>query len=452
MKYHRLYHLNMPKNEAFNLLTCPSYLPRLFPAWSEFEVKNKPVLKKGEDIVVQLKTGPITSDWALRIEDFTMGSELFLKAQKSPFKLWEQYWRLKTAQTNQTAFAVDVRLKPKKSLYKININSMLKLLERNGVFRELRMNKDYEIKNKYPCEKPLKIVISGSHGLIGSELKHMLEGFDHEVFTLVRRKPILDHEIFWDIDKKFIELDKLEGMDAIIHLAGENIAEKRWTEKRKKELLENRTSAGKLIAESILKLNKKPKTYICASAIGYYTGLKEQQITETAPEGKGFATDLVKAIEEQASKVENAGIRTILPRFGAVLSPKGGALPKLIRPTQLGGAGPLGDGKQIFSWISIDDAVYALYHCLMTENVYGPVNVVAPSTPTQLQFIQHLAAILKRPCFLPMPSFIARLLFGQMAEELLLTGMDVVPEKLIDSGYEFMHSTPRDALHWVLGK
>lgn len=452
MKYHRLYHLDIPKQEAFDWLTNKRYLPRLFPYWTDFKLHNDPILKKNTAIEASLIAGFRHTDWHMKIVDFKMGEELFLRADKCPLKLWEQYWRLKKAENNNTAWSVDIQLEQKKGLLALSTKEMLRILERNGLFRETRLNKDYSILKKYPFTKPKRIVISGSHGLIGSQLKSFLEGIGHDVFTLVRHQPKDKSEIYWNGKTKSIEAHKLENMDAIIHLAGKNIAKKRWTTKRKAVLTKNRRDYGRLLAETITKLNHPPKVYICASAVGFYTGNTGPNVTEQAPLGKGFSAELVQVIEQEAQKVYDAGIRTVVPRFGAVLSPNGGALPKLTLPTLLGGAGPLGSGSQPFSWISIDDAVYGLYHAIMTESLNGPVNFVAPNKCTQFNFMKSLARILKRPCFLPMPAPIATLLFGQMAEELLLTGSYVVPDKLIDSGYEFMHSTPTDALHWVLGK
>lgn len=452
MKYHRLYHLNMPKSEAFDWLTNKRYIARLFPYWADFKLNNQPVLQKNTAIEATLKTGFRYTDWHMNIVDFKMGEELYMSAVQCPLKLWEQYWRLKKAENNETAWSVDIQLEQKSALFSLSTKSMLKILERNGVFRETRINKDYEVLRKYPSSKPKRIVISGSNGLIGTQLKNFLEGIGHEVFTLVRHQPKNKHEIYWNGKAQSIEAHKLENMDAVIHLAGKNIAEKRWTTKRKAVLTKNRRDYGRLLAETLPKLAQPPKVYICASAVGYYTGNRNANVTEEAGLGRGFAADLVEVIENEAQKIADAGIRTVIPRLGAVISPNGGALAKLLPPAKLGLAGAMGDGSQPFSWIGIDDAVYGIYHAMMTESLAGPVNFVAPSKCTQLNFTQSLAKVLHRPCFLPMPDIIVQALFGQMGDEILLKGSQIVPDKLLDSGYEFMHSTPTDALHWVLGK
>jgi uncharacterized protein (TIGR01777 family) len=242
----------------------------------------------------------------------------------------------------------------------------------------------------------------------------------------------------------------VSGFDTVIHLAGENIFS-RWTPARKKSILESRELGTAHLASALSQAGVRPRDFICASAVGFYGSRGDEILTEDSPGGKGFAAEICRAWEDASHLAERTGIRTINLRIGLVLSPRGGALEKMLLPFKFGLGGRLGSGKQWLSWIHIDDIVGAIHHVIHHRSIAGPVNMTAPNPVTNADFTRTLAAVLHRPAFLPVPAIGARLAFGEMAEELLLTGQRVVPAKLQSSGYTFRFPDLRGALEDLVG-
>jgi uncharacterized protein (TIGR01777 family) len=298
----------------------------------------------------------------------------------------------------------------------------------------------------------MKVLITGSTGLVGSALCQSLVRSGHEIARLVRESPrSRQPEIFWDPARGTIETEKLEGFDAVVHLAGENIAGGRWTEKQKARILNSRVQGTQLLAESLAKLKAKPKVFVAASAIGYYGDRGEEVLDENSGPGKDmFLVDVCQAWEAATLPASTAGIRVVNLRLGVVLSADGGALAKMLLPFKLGAGGVLGSGKQYMSWIALDDVLGVLTHALQNNELSGPVNAVAPHPVSNYQFTKTLGKVLKRPTILPMPAFAARLVFGQMADELLLASARVVPKKLEEAAYRFQYPELEGALRHVL--
>jgi uncharacterized protein (TIGR01777 family) len=290
----------------------------------------------------------------------------------------------------------------------------------------------------------LRILLSGSHGLIGSHLLSFLKTAQHEVIRLARTQE--KGSIYWDPTRDHFQKEGFEGFDAVVHLAGENIGEGRWTQTKKERLFVSRCRDTWLLSQLLSRLEHPPKTVISASAIGFYGDRKDEILTEKSQKGEGFLSDLSEKWEQATCPIENRGVRVIHPRFGAVLSPSGGMLRKLIPPFKMGLGGRIGSGKQIISWIDIQDVVGALNHILMTDSLSGPVNVVAPNPVSQIEFAQVLANRLHRPALLPLPAWLVKVIFGQMGKELLLASTHVKPEKLLQTGYCFRCSHLSDAI------
>jgi uncharacterized protein len=243
----------------------------------------------------------------------------------------------------------------------------------------------------------------------------------------------------------------VSGFEAVIHLAGESVAG-RWTEAKKKAIRESRVQGTRHLAEALTQTQSRPREFICASAIGYYGNRGDEVLTEASPAGKGFLPEVTREWEAASRIAADAGIRTVNLRFGLVLSPKGGALEKMLTPFRLGLGGKIGSGKQWWSWIHVDDIVGALHHALQTDSLSGPVNVVAPNPVRNEDFTQVLSSVLKRPAWFSVPAFAARLAFGKMAaDELLLSSERVEPARLRDSGYAFRFGELRAALEDLLG-
>jgi uncharacterized protein (TIGR01777 family) len=256
----------------------------------------------------------------------------------------------------------------------------------------------------------------------------------------------------WDPESGRIDNHQLEGFAAVIHLAGENIASGRWTKARKERIRDSRVRGSRVLAEALAKLVRPPQHLLCASAIGYYGDRGEELLTENSQPGTGFLAEVCRDWEEAAQPARAKGIRTTHLRFGVVLSAAGGALAKMLTPFRIGVGGRIGSGHQFMSWITIDDVAAAVRHVLENDTFQGPINVVAPSPVTNLQFTKALGRVLSRPTIFPMPALMARLAFGQMANELLLASQRVQPERLQGSGYAFRHTDLEAALRHLLGR
>jgi uncharacterized protein (TIGR01777 family) len=283
----------------------------------------------------------------------------------------------------------------------------------------------------------MNILITGSTGLIGSELNSLLSKNGHRVKRLVRHSPSGRDEIFWDPARGILDAQSLEGLDAVVHLAGENIASGRWTERKKRRIRESRINGTGLLAQSLSGLFDSPQVLVSISAIGYYGDRGNEQLSEESPAGKGFLPDLCRQWESAAEAAIIRGIRVVIPRVGVVLSPRGGAIARMLPVFRLGLGGRIGSGRQYMSWITLDDLVEAIHHAILTPSLHGPVNAVSPNPVTNADFSRALGRALSRPALFTLPSLAARIAFGQMADETLLSSTRVTPERLTRSGFKF---------------
>ena len=297
----------------------------------------------------------------------------------------------------------------------------------------------------------MKIVISGASGLIGTQLVKRLSTNGHDVVRLVRRTAKAG-EVQWDPKRGVLDPAALAGVDAVIHLSGAGIGDKRWTNSYRKEIMDSRTLSTALLASTIAGMPTKPTVFLSGSAIGIYGARNDEKLTEVSTHGTSFLADVCEQWEQAAKPAIDAGIRTVFLRTGIVLSPKGGALKKLLPLFKLGVGGKFGNGKQWQSWISMDDEVGAIEH-LLTAPVSGAVNLTAPNPVTNAEFTKVLAGVLKRPAIVPVPTFAPKLILGgELADALLFTGQRVIPAALNASGYTFKHSTLESALRSLLSK
>ena len=295
-------------------------------------------------------------------------------------------------------------------------------------------------------------LVSGSSGLIGSALLPLLTASGHRVTRLVRSTPAKHGEIAWNPTAGLLEPSSLEGLEAVVHLAGENIAAGRWTQETLRRIRESRVQGTTLLCKTLARLSRPPNVMICASATGYYGDRGEELLTEESEAGSGFLAALCREWEAAAEPARQKGIRLVHARFGVVLSAAGGALVKMLPPFQMGMGGRLGNGRQYMSWIAIDDVAGAIQHALVNDTVRGAVNVTAPAPATNREFTRALGRVLSRPTIFPVPAFALRLLFGQLADEALLASARVAPAKLLSSGYAFRYAGLEAALRHVLGR
>lgn len=298
----------------------------------------------------------------------------------------------------------------------------------------------------------MKILITGASGLIGQALTTELKAQGHTVVAAVRRQVKSDDEVQWDPAKAVLSPSAFDGVDAVVHLAGAGIGDKRWTSDYKREILESRTLSTALLASTMAALETKPSVFLSGSAIGYYGATQDEKLDETSAQGEGFLADVCAQWEDAAQPAIDAGIRTVFLRTGIVLSKKGGALKKQLPLFKLGLGGRFGNGRHWQSWISINDEVKAIIH-LLTSSLSGPVNLTAPEPVTNAGFASSLGSIVSRPAILPIPSFGPKLLLGgELATALLFTGQRVIPSALTRDGYVFTHQTLDSALRTLLKK
>jgi uncharacterized protein (TIGR01777 family) len=295
---------------------------------------------------------------------------------------------------------------------------------------------------------PGKILVSGSSGLIGAALLPALQSSGYEITRLVRGAASGKGRIGWNPARPLAP-ESVSGFDAVVHLAGESIVG-RWTEAKKRRIRESRVQGTRNLAEALAAAPLRPPLLVSASAIGYYGDRADETLREDSSSGDGFLPEVCREWEVAAEPAAKAGIRTVQMRFGLVLSASGGALQKMLLPFRMGVGGNMGTGRQWWSWVDIDDLVGAVQHVIKTDALQGPVNVVAPTPVRNAEFTKALASVLSRPAIFPMPAFAARLVFGQMGDELLLASQRVEPVKLTASGYVFQKPDLRAALKAIL--
>ena len=297
------------------------------------------------------------------------------------------------------------------------------------------------------------VAVTGASGLVGAALVSSLAAANHRAIALVRRTPRPGENAFrWDPSSGAITPAGPAVADAIVHLAGDSIMGLRWTTEKKRRIRESRTTATRLLVQTLIRLPQPPAVLVCASAIGYYGSRGDEVLTEESRPGTGFLADVAREWEAATAPAIARGIRVVNLRLGVVLSAGGGALAKILTPFRLGLGGVIGDGAQWMSWIALDDTIGAIVHALTTDSLRGPVNAVAPAPVTNAEFTRTLGRVLGRPTLVPLPAFAARLALGEMADELLLASQRVVPARLQASGYAFRHPTLEGAFRAALAR
>ena len=297
----------------------------------------------------------------------------------------------------------------------------------------------------------MTVAVSGSRGLVGAALVPALVARGHRVIRLVRAPGSSSGEtVAWDPFAEVVDLRGLEGVDGVVHLAGENIAARRWTARQKSAIRDSRVVGTRGLAMGLAKLSSPPSVLVCASAIGYYGDRGEEWLQEESRPGQGFLADACQAWEAAADPARARGIRTVHLRFGVILTVRGGALAKMLPPFRFGLGGRLGTGRQYMSWIALEDAVGVIVHALESAALQGPVNAVSPTPVTNQEFTQALGRALRRPTICPVPSLAIRVMFGEMADAVLLSSARVAPTRLTASGYGFRYPALEPALQAIL--
>jgi uncharacterized protein len=436
----------------------PGAIERLSPPWDPLQVVYQSGgIEEGAEVVLKMRAGPLKYNWHARHTAY-QENHLFADEQtRGPFACWKHTHRFTSAGDGNRCLledAIDYRPPLAAATLPLIKGVVNQKLDRIFAYRHLVTAADLALHLKYRDRSRKTVLISGASGLIGARLIPLLTTGGHNVIKLVRRQPVAPNEVFWDPAKNWIDKDSLNkrGIDAVIHLAGENVGTGRWTAAKKEEIVQSREKGTALLVNTMAELKHRPRSFLSASAIGLYGHCQDTALTEADGPGEGFLADVCRRWEASAQNNSCQDIRTVLMRIGVVLTPEGGALQRLILPFSLGLGGRIGSGQQYLSWISIDDALGAIYHLLMEDTISGPVNLVSPAPVTNAMFTQTLAEILSRPTMLPLPARLIQLLFGQMGREVLLTSTRVHPERLLETGYSFRHRKIKASLRHLLGK
>jgi uncharacterized protein (TIGR01777 family) len=428
----------------------PDAFARLNPPWAPVELLERSGgLEVGARTVVRMRFGLFPQTWVAEHTDYEEG-RMFRDAQQSgPFASWVHTHRFLEEAEDQSILedAIEYVL-PMAGLGRTFAGGFTrKALTRVFDYRHQITQLDLQRHAQFASRPRLKVAISGASGLIGSTLKEFLSTGGHEVRPMRR-----------GATGSQIDLTALEGADAIVHLAGAGIAEGRWTNERKGELVKSRIDFTRALVKALGTLSSPPTVLVAASAVGIYGDRGDEVLTEESPIGPGgdkgaaFLAQLCEDWENESRAAETLGIRVVRARMGVVQSAKGGALAKMLAPFRAGAGGPIAGGKQWMSWVGLEDAIGALHHALFTDSVKGPVNVVSPQPVTNGEYGKTLGQVLSRPAIAPLPAFALRAGFGEMADGALLASQRAKPGALEASGYTFVHPVLEDALRFTLGR
>lgn len=448
--------IGVPAKELFRWHASGAAFERLLPPWEKVRVVERTGgIQGGGKAFLEVQQGPILWKWTAVHRDFIPDKQFVDEQVSGPFKKWAHTHQTLENPDGSSLLRDDIDYQaPWGPLGSLLADGYLRhRLERTFTFRHARTRQDLERLHPYAGQKPLRIALTGSAGLVGTALRRFLSCGGHEVWPLVRRIPLEGkREIFWDPVRSAIDRSSLEGMDAVIHLAGENIGAGRWSPKRKEGILQSREQGTRLLVETLAALRNPPKVLLSSSAIGFYGDRGAEVLDEQSPAGHGFLSEVCQAWEAACEPARKAGIRVCHVRTGIVLSPLGGALAKMLPPFWMGGGGVIGSGDQWMSWISLEDLVGIFHFLIHSKDIEGPVNATAPGALTNRDFTKILGRVLGRPTVLPLPGSVVRMIFGEMGQALLLEGQRVEPHKLLKGGFRFLYPELEPALRWELGR
>ena len=433
----------------------PGAFERLTPPWMNVRVLDGVGgIEPGDWKRLRVGAGPIGVPWTLVHHATDDGTGFVDEQTDGPFASWRHEHRflsdgpersvLEDRITYQLPFAAVGQLVAGRQVER-RLDDLFR-------FRHKRTQVDLARHAATGLARPQRIAISGASGLVGSQLVPFLRAGGHDVVRLVRRRPSAADEISWDPATDQIDAASLEGMDAVIHLAGVSIAGGRWTRARKASILSSRVQGTGLLAKTLTRLQRPPRVLVSASGIGYYGDAGNAPLTEESPQGSGFLADVCRVWEEATAPAAASGIRVVLPRFGVVLAGSGGLLARMVPLFRFGLGGPLGSGEQFMSWIALDDLLGVLLQAIADDRLVGPVNAVAPHAVTNHAFADTLGRVLGRPAVLRAPAAGLRLAAGELADELLLASQLARPARLEEVGFSFAFPGLEDALRHELGR
>jgi uncharacterized protein (TIGR01777 family) len=442
--------------EAFAWHARPGALERLTPPWERTEVVARTGgIEDGARTTLRVHTGPVAHDWVAVHRDLVSGRRFVDEQVEGPFSHWIHHHLFEPIGTAASRYTDRIELAPPFGTFGAAAGIWLirTRVERMLAYRHATLREDLAAHARFRDLDALRVAVTGASGLLGSALGPFLTTGGHQVIP-VSRRPKSAAAIHWDPPSGVTDASSFEGLDAVVHLAGENVGA-RWTRERKRRIRDSRIAGTRLLSEALARLKRPPSVLVAASAMGIYGDRGDEILTEAdVPAGPppDFLVDVGREWEAATAPAREAGIRVVNLRFGLVLTPSGGALGRMLPAFRLGVGGPLGNGRQWVSWISIDDAIGVMHHALLTPGLSGPVNAVAPEPVTSRDFAATLGRVLGRPARLPAPATALRLLFGEMADTALLGSQRLSPARLLTSGYSFRHPGLEETMRHVLGR
>ena len=459
--YERATDLPVSAREAFEWHLRPGALRRLMPPWENARViagaGPTERLEKGARQTIRLRIGPVPVRWVAEIADVQPDRTFFVDRQvDGPFRSWIHRHDLASRGKDASRLSDSIEYAPPMGRLGslVGGRSIRRKLDRTFAWRHRVTHADLAAheaarRSGYVVKK---IAVTGAGGLVGRALCSFLRTGGHDVLELVRRTPVADHEVQWNPREGTVDHARLEGIDGLVHLAGEPIFALRWTEAKKRKIVESRVQGTRAIVAAIGALERPPEVLVNASAIGYYGDRGDELLTEEAAPGNGFLAETCEAWEAEVRAVPN-GVREVRARTGVVLDPGGGALAKMLPAFKACVGGPLGDGGQWFPWLALDDMVRALHFALFERGLTGATNFVAPGEVRNKEFARILGSVLGRPAVLPVPRFALRAGLGRgQADQMLLASVRTVPAKLQELGFRFSYPDLRGALKHSLGR
>lgn len=445
-----------PVDFVFEWHERPGALERLTPPWDKMQVvQSSGGIHPGAKTILKMKAGLIPFRWQAEHTDYEQ-NRLFRDRQvRGPFAKWvhTHVFSADSADTCCYEDRIEYRLRFDPLGEFFMGEWVRRQLEQIFLVRHRTLADDLSLHFPDRHTPRMTLLISGASGVIGSALIPFLTTGGHRVIRLVRRQDQVGADsVYWNPHTGSISLAGLPPIDAVIHLAGENIGKGSWTAEKKQEIINSRTRGTAVLARAIAELEPKPKTFLSASAVGYYGNRDQCILTEADEPGADFISDVCRRWEQAADYAAKYGIRVVQMRIGVALTPKGGALAEMLPPFKLGLGATIGSGSQFISWISIEDTIGAIYHLLRQEKLQGPINITAPHPVTNLEFSQTLGKVLSRPVLLAAPASLIKLAYGEMGKEIPLSSTRVEPVKLLESGYKFRHPALEQALIHLLGR
>lgn len=425
---------------------------RLNPPWERARlIEREGTIRHGDRAT--LEVGPLRQRWIAEHRGFERDRKFEDVQLRGPFAAWHHRHLFEPRDDGRCEMidAIDYRLPLAPLAGWVAGGFVERKLEAMFRYRHATLADDLERHRALDAPES-RILVSGASGLVGTQLVALLQTGGHRVLRLVRRAPRDRDEVQWSVDRGLADPSAAEGVDAVVHLAGAGVADARWTDERKALIASSRIDGTRALVDSLARLERPPRAFVAASAIGLYGDRGEATCEESTPPGEGFLAEVVEGWEAEIARAAEHGMREVRLRLGIVLTPAGGMLGKLLPIWKLGGGGRLGSGRQWISWISIDDVLWIVARALFGE-LSGPVNTVAPQACRQIEFARTLARVLRRPAIVPTPAFAVRAAFGrEMADETALASTRVVPGVLVDRGHDFRDPALEPALRRLLGR